>query len=67
MEKILIGLVVLLVAVGIVQAYEAVQLKNIVSEGVSVTPQASSVGTGGSSVASPPPNLQNLPDMVGGC
>ncbi len=66
MEKIVIGLLVFLIAIGIVQAYEAIQLKEVVSQGVSFSTTPAPAGSA-STAATPPPALQSLPDMVGGC
>jgi len=63
-ELIIIGILALLLVVSVVEAVQIQQLKSGSASTVNAPAQKQSESTGNSIV---PSNLQNLPDMVGGC
>lgn len=70
MQKIMAGVLLILVLVSAVQTYQLSKLgERVKSGGASLigTAAASSGGGSGNKGASLPSNLQNLPSQVGGC
>ncbi len=68
-QKIMAGVLLVLVLVSAVQTYQLSKLSANVKSGGSVVGAASAASSGGSSgsAAALPSNLQNLPSQVGGC
>jgi len=64
--KCLVVLLVVLVIASAVQAFQLVSLSSSVSSG-SVTKTSAAAPLASGSTAQVPSNLQNLPQMVGGC
>ena len=64
---ILTAALIVLVVFGVVQVVQVNALKERISGGTLVTGSSQSFGGQPSSASSALANLQNLPDMVGGC
>lgn len=70
-ETIFVVILVLLVLISVVQAFQLSGLRNQVESigEIKISKQKTAVSSGpsSSSSASVPPNIKNLPQMVGGC
>lgn len=66
-NTIIVVVLVVLIIISVFQAFQLNDLKTKINEGGLITSSFTAPGDGGRVTASLPSNIQNLPQMVGGC